>query len=92
MTEKHPIGFTAFGTRPVCNQLFTAAAAFKIWSKTGGFIDIPEDEWMPIPLRLDATPRGARVYQLGPNDQKLIDKTFDLLHQQGKMEWSTKPT
>ena len=47
---------------------------------------------MPIPLRLNATPTGAKVYQLGPKDKKLIDETFDLLHQQGKMEWSIKPT
>lgn len=47
---------------------------------------------MPIPLQPDAAPTGAKVYQLGPEDKRLIDETFNLLHQQGKMKWSTKPT
>ena len=47
---------------------------------------------MPISLKPGVKPTGGKVYQLGPEDRKLIDDTFDLLHQQSKMEWSTKPT
>ena len=47
---------------------------------------------MPIPLKPGAKPTAAKVYQLGPEDCKLIDETFDLLHRQSKIEWSTEPT
>lgn len=92
MTEKHPTGLTAYETQVVRNRLFETATRHQIWSQSGGFITVPEAEWMPIPLRPNAAPTGAKVYQLGPEDRKLVDETFDLLHQQGKMEWSTDPT
>ena len=47
---------------------------------------------MPIPLKPGAQPARARVYQLGPEDRKLINETFDLLHEQGKIKWSKEPT
>ena len=92
MTEKHPTGFTAYGEQSVRTRLFAVANSYQIWSKTGGFINVPENEWMPIPLKPGAQPKGAKVYRLGPEDQKLIDETFDLLHEQGKIEWSKEPT
>lgn len=92
MTEKHPTGFTAYGTQETRSKLFATAAKHQIWSKYGGFIKVPEDEWMPISLRPNVAPTGAKIYQLGPDDRKLVDKTFDLLHKQGKMEWSTDST
>ena len=86
------MSFTAYGSQLERNKLFTVARDYQIWSQTGNFINIPEKEWMPIPLKPGAKLTGARVYKLGPEDQKLIDDTFDLLHQQGKMEWSTEST
>ena len=47
---------------------------------------------MPITLKPGAQPTRAKVYQLGPADKRLIDKTFDLLHKEEKMEWSNNPT
>lgn len=38
---------------------------------------------MPISLKLGAQPTGAKMYQLDPENRKLIDKTFDLLHTTG---------
>ena len=61
----------------------------KLWKDTGTFADIPEDEWMKIPLRGDWESRiptkGARVYPLGTEDRKEVDKTFDQLHELRKM-------
>ena len=92
MIEKHLIGFTTYGTKQVRDKLFSVAAQHQVWSKTGGFIKILEDEWMPITLKPGARPTGAKVYQLGPADEKLIDETFDFLYKEGKMEWSNNPT
>ena len=51
----------------------------------GQTVDIPEEEWMPIPLKPDATSKPARVYPVGQKDKEVIDATFDKLHEQGKM-------
>ena len=55
-------------------------------------MDIPEVEWMPIPLKTGAVSKPGRVYPVGQKDREVIDKTFDKLHDQGKMTWSTMPT
>ena len=33
-------------------------------------------------------PGQARVYSLGQNDKECIDREFDKLHSQGRMEWT----
>ena len=51
---------------------------------------------MKIPLRDDWESRmpakAPRIYPLGIEDKKLVDKTFDKLHEQGRMSWSTTST
>lgn len=37
-------------------------------------------------------PKPARVFRVSPEDKAFIDKEFDALHEQRKMEWTTKPT
>ena len=58
----------------------------------GQTVDIPEEEWMPIPLKPGVTSKPARVYPVGQKDKEVIDATFDKLHDQGKMSWSKQPT
>lgn len=58
-----------------------------------GSADIPVQEWMPIPLRLyweDKAAKTARVYSLGADARKVIDDTFEKLHEQGRMSWSSQ--
>ena len=68
----------------------------KVWNDTGTFVDIPEDQWMKIPLRDDweskMPARAPRVYPLGIEDRKHIDKTFDKLYEKERMSWSTTST
>lgn len=58
----------------------------------GQTVDIPEEEWMPIPLKPGVTSKPAKVYPVGQKDKEVIDATFDKMHDQGKMSWSTQPT
>lgn len=37
-------------------------------------------------------PRQARVYTLGKQDREVIDKTFDKLHEQGRLRWTLEAT
>ena len=51
---------------------------------------------MKIPLGDDwesrMPTRAPRTYPVGTKDKKHIDKTFDKLHKQGRMSWSTTST
>ena len=37
-------------------------------------------------------PGQARIYPVGKADQELIDKTFDELHRQKRLRWTTQST
>jgi hypothetical protein len=62
----------------------------------GTFANIPEEEWMTIPLRTDLESRMpkkvARVYPQGTESRDYIDKTFNELHKTRRMSWSAKAT
>ena len=65
-----------------------------IWHDTG-FADLPEENWMRIPLKSDWESKvtgKAKVYPLGAKDRALVDKTFDELHAAGKMSWTAGST
>ena len=88
-----PNGITIYGTPDVAQQIADVAMEFyEIWTDRGTTVDIPEEEWMPIPLKPDAVPKPSRVYPVGQKDKEVIDEAFDKLHDQGKMTWSTQPT
>lgn len=67
---------------------------YDVWANEDGsnvgVANIPESEWMEIPMR-DGWERRLpkpKVYRLGPRDRELLDKTFEPLHKQGKMEYT----
>lgn len=65
-----------------------------LWQDTG-FADLPEDNWMKIPLKSDWEQRvtgKAKVYPLGTKDRELVDDTFDELHRTDKMAWTDGST
>ena len=50
---------------------------------------------MRIPLRSDwedKAPKTARVYPLGNEVKKIINETFDKLHDQNRMDWTDEAT
>ena len=55
---------------------------------------IPESDWMTIPLvnGWDPTKVAAKVYSTTGKDCDKIDKAFDKLHNQGRIEFSNEPT
>jgi len=53
-----------------------------LWDE-GGFVNIPKNEWMRIPLRSDwedKVPKTARIYPVGNKGRKVINDTFNKLH------------
>lgn len=88
-----PNGITVYGTPEVASQIASVAEEFpEIWQDQGTTVNIPEEEWMPIPLKSDATAKPSRVYPVSQKDKDVIDETFNKMHDQGKMEWSSQPT
>ncbi len=67
-----------------------------LWKDTGNVVGVPESQHMEIPL-LDNweelyKPGQARVYPLGQRDREVIDKEFDKLYTQNRLEWTTIST
>lgn len=61
-----------------------------IWVEKG-FADLPEDNWMRIPLKADWEEKvtgKAKVYPLGAKDREFVDKTFDQPHDLGRLSWT----
>lgn len=86
-------GITLYGDDNVRKQLAEVALAYpKLWEDNSETVDIPEDQYLTIPLKPDSKVEAAKVYPLGPRDQNFVDKVFDELHSQSKMEWTTRPT
>ena len=85
-------GVTIYGNVP---ELVQVVEEFSIVWTEEGFADVPECEWMRIPLRSDwenKAPKTARVYPLGSDARKIVDETFDKLHKQGRISWTNEST
>ncbi|KAF2703432.1 hypothetical protein K504DRAFT_520152 [Pleomassaria siparia CBS 279.74] len=63
-----------------------------IWEDQGGTVRILEERNMRIPLKESSQNVNipSKIYQVGLKDQKVIDATFNKLHQQNKMSWATR--
>ena len=76
-------------------QLSKACEAFpEVWSEAISTIDIPPAEQLRIPLvdEWQSTKLTTKVYPLSQKDRDFVDKEFDKLHEQGRMDWTTQPT
>ena len=95
---KLPNGISVFGSDDEVRQVGGLVEEFaSIWEDTGEVLDIPEKDWMTVPLNTDwnsisAPKLNQRAYPAGIADREAIDKEFDKLHQQGRMAWSEAPT
>lgn len=82
-----PNGVTIYGSPAVAADFAEVISKYQVWGERTGFVDIPEDQWMTIPL-IDGweskLPR-TKVYPVGPRGRQVIDETFDKLRQDGKL-------
>ena len=66
----------------------------QIW-RDSGFAELSEQNWMCILLKTgweEKLKDKAKIYPLGTRDREFVDKTFDELHELGKMSWTTNST
>ena len=91
-----PNGVTIYGTGEAFDSLAAVASEFAdIWTDRGGFVELPEEDWMRIPLKADWESKitgKPKVYQLGIKDRAIVDKVFDKLQAQGKLVSTTQAT
>lgn len=67
----------------------------RLWEDHGNVVDVPETNWVPIPLVDDWQSKytcKAKVYPRGKMDKEVVGKEFDKLQEQGRLEWSNQPT
>ena len=93
-----PNGVHIYGSNDEVASLEALVKEFStLWEDTGETVNLPEKDWMTVPLTTDWNSVNAprivhKVYPLGERDRQVIDEEFDKLHKQGKMKWSTRPT
>ena len=88
-----PTGITVYGTESSAAALAEVAESYpSLWTEDGSTVKLPPDEWMPITLQPDATVQPSKVYPVSQADKDFIDKEFDKLQAQGKLEYTTQPT
>ena len=67
-----------------------------IWQDTGRTVNIPESDWITIPLKKGWKEAGAKlahqVYAQGPKDKQVINKEHNKLHLENRMSWENKLT
>ena len=88
-------GIRVYGSVADVKALRALTEQFPTLWEEGGFVDLPEDEWMQLPLRSDWESKvsgRAKVYPIGLKDRECMDKTFDELHALGRLHWTKGPT
>ena len=63
-----------------------------IWINRGTIINIFEKNWLKINIKSKTESTSTRVYSLSVKNREVIDKKFDKLHKNNKLEWTKKPT
>ena len=97
METKLSNGITIYGNEADVTAIQHVAEQHpRIWEDSGDTIDLPEEEWLTVPVTTDWQSTGAKlgnkVYPLSSDARALIDEKFDKMHTQGKMSWTTGPS
>ncbi|KAH5621114.1 hypothetical protein HBI23_240920 [Parastagonospora nodorum] len=88
-------GVTVFGSPGQVKQLAEIVMEHpKLWTDRRTHIDIPEEQWMQVPLKQgwENHKFSTKVYPVGAKDKEVIDKVFDKLHDDGRMDWAQRFT
>lgn len=85
-----------FGDADAVRQISDLVAEYpSIW-ESQGFVQIPPERWMKVPLKpgweAKVSAIKPKVYPLGNDARRLVDNTFNELHQQGRMKFMSNPT
>jgi len=86
-------GIVVYGDSATQQALIEVCSSYpSIWGSPG-FVHLPVEDYMRVPLIPNWEEKAkfsSRVYPLSQQAKDLVDETFDKLHEQGKMVWSSK--
>ena len=63
-----------------------------IWNDQNIIVNISKKQWMLIDLKLNVNIKSTKIYSIELKKRKVIDDTFDKMHVNDKMTWSTQFT
>ena len=97
METQLPNGITIYGKEEYVDIMRKVTEEnSRIWEDIGDTIDLPESEWLQVPITTDwqssSAKLGNKVYPLTSEARKLMDEKFNKMHSQGKMSWSEELT
>jgi hypothetical protein len=82
-----------YDTSKVRQLLLNTINRFKssLWDRIENItMNVFENQWMSITLKFDVKIETIKVYSMSSSEKDLIDETFNKLHDQDKMHWTTK--
>jgi len=81
-----------YGTPEAQAQIAQITDLYPILWEPGGITNIPEKNWMTIPLKPDTKVETTKIYPLKIRDREFVDEIFNKLYKERKIEYSNKPT
>ena len=91
-----PNGVTVHGSGEASRRLAAVVTEFAdIWVDKGTSVNLPQEDWMRIPLKAGWESKitgRPKVYPLGIKDRATVDEVFDKLQAQGRLVYTKQPT
>ena len=84
--HRSKLGFTAYGTSEITQQLTNITKSFPtIWEDHGLPVDLSKQDWMAINFKEGTESQSEKMYSVSHCNQKVIDEIFNKMHKQKKM-------
>lgn len=89
-------GVSVYGDADAVAQLSQLVAKYpSIW-ESEGFVRVPPEHWMKVPLKPGWEARVSmikpKVYSLGNENRQVVDEIFDEMHRLGRLKFITEHT
>lgn len=89
-------GVKVYGDAAAVEQISELVAEYPTIWESQGFVRIPPERWMIVPLKPGWESKVSaikpKVYPLGNEARRIVDNTFEEMHTQGRLKYTTDPT
>lgn len=84
---------TCYENKAAVAQLFAIVEEyFDIWKNVASKVNLSSERWMKIKIISRVVSSSFRVFRLNAKNRVIVDKEFDALHDQDKMNWTIETT
>lgn len=90
-----PNGVSLYGNNEEIREYTRLVDEFPSLWIDDGFIDVPKEQWMTIPLKENWQSKvssKSKIYPLGRDDRAVVDSVFDKMQEQGRLVYRNGPT